>query len=62
MPTLRNIARTAPCGHNGYFENLEYDFLSSRDLGSLDLSVGHLDLDQQSIDDLVAFLGTLSDE
>ena len=35
-PTLRNIARTPPYGHNGYFENLQYlvDFLNSRDVGS----------------------------
>jgi cytochrome c peroxidase len=33
---LRNIARTPPYGHNGYFENLPYllDFLNSRDIGS----------------------------
>jgi cytochrome c peroxidase len=35
-PTLRNIARTAPYGHNGYFANLSYfvDFLNTRDSGS----------------------------
>lgn len=35
-PTLRNIARTAPYGHNGYFANLGYfiDFLNTRDVGS----------------------------
>jgi cytochrome c peroxidase len=38
VPTLRNIARTAPYGHNGYFENLPYllDFLNTRDVGSRD--------------------------
>jgi cytochrome c peroxidase len=38
-PTLRNIARTAPYGHNGYFENLPYllDFLNTRDVGSRDV-------------------------
>ncbi len=37
-PTLRNIARTAPYGHNGYFENLQYmlDFLNTRDTRSPD--------------------------
>ncbi|MEO7094053.1 MAG: cytochrome c peroxidase [Polyangiales bacterium] len=37
-PTLRNIGRTAPYGHNGYFENLLYllDFLNTRDTGSKD--------------------------
>jgi cytochrome c peroxidase len=81
IPTLRNIARTAPYGHNGYFENLQYmiDFLSSRDGMSTDPSVGawagpeipatvdhahvgHLGLSPQDIDDLVAFLGTLTDD
>ncbi len=40
-PTLRNIARTAPYGHNGYFENLPYllDFLNTRDSRSPDPSV-----------------------
>ena len=35
-PTLRNIARTGPYGHNGYFENLRYmlEFLNTRDVGS----------------------------
>jgi cytochrome c peroxidase len=35
-PTLRNITRTAPYGHNGYFENLPYmlEFLNTRDVGS----------------------------
>ncbi len=35
-PTLRNIGRTAPYGHNGYFANLSYfvDFLNTRDIGS----------------------------
>jgi cytochrome c peroxidase len=36
VPTLRNIARTAPYGHNGYFENLPFmlEFLNTRDVGS----------------------------
>ena len=81
VPTLRNIARTAPYGHNGYFENLPYliDFLSSRDGLSPDPAVGawaapeipatidrehvgHLGLSLGDIDDLAAFLATLSDE
>ena len=39
VPTLRNIAVTAPYGHNGYFENLPYliDFLNTRDIGSYDV-------------------------
>lgn len=81
VPTLRNIARTAPYGHNGYFENLQYmiDFVATRDVGSADpavgawappevpatvdrVHVGHLGLTPGDIDDLVAFLGTLTDE
>ncbi len=36
IPTLRNVARTAPYGHNGYFASLPYflDFLNTRDTGS----------------------------
>ncbi|HEU0036384.1 MAG TPA: cytochrome c peroxidase [Kofleriaceae bacterium] len=35
-PTLRNVARTPPYGHNGYFMNLRefVDFLNTRDVGS----------------------------
>jgi len=40
VPTLRNIARTAPYGHAGYFENLGFliDFLATRDTGSRDVA------------------------
>jgi cytochrome c peroxidase len=80
IPTLRNVARTAPYGHNGYFENLQYmvDFLATRDVGSADPAVhwappevpatvdrehvGHLGLSPRDIDDVVAFLGTLTDQ
>ncbi|MEO6771954.1 MAG: cytochrome c peroxidase [Kofleriaceae bacterium] len=90
-PTLRNIARTAPYGHNGYFANLRYflDFLNTRDIGSasvgtcsrsaaaptaacgwpapelvatVDPHVGDLRLTDHDVDDLVAFLGTLTDQ
>ncbi len=77
VPTLRNIARTGPYGHNGYFENLPYllDFLNTRDVGSptngawappevaanVDPRIGHLGLTAQDLVDLAAFLGTLSD-
>jgi cytochrome c peroxidase len=42
VPTLRNVARTAPYGHNGYFQNLQYmiDFLATRDGFSADPAVG----------------------
>ncbi|HEY0478444.1 MAG TPA: cytochrome c peroxidase [Kofleriaceae bacterium] len=81
VPTLRNVARTPPYGHNGYFQNLQYmiDFLVTRDTGSADpavgawpapevpatvdrVHVGHLGLSPADIDDVVAFLGTLSDK
>ena len=78
VPTLRNIAKTAPYGHNGYFENLPYllDFLNTRDTWSphngawqapevaanVDGHVGHLGLSQADLDDLFAFLGTLTDQ
>ena len=41
IPTLRNVARTGPYGHNGYFENLPYmiDFLNTRDGASADPAV-----------------------
>jgi cytochrome c peroxidase len=79
VPTLRNIARTAPYGHNGYFASLAYfvDFVNTRDVGSPDVGawpepevaanvdrvhVGHLGLSTQDVYDVVAFLGTLTDE
>jgi cytochrome c peroxidase len=78
VPSLRNVMRTGPYGHNGYFENVPYmiDFLNTRDVGSahngawdapevpanLDRRVGDLHLGDQDRDDLTAFLGTLTDE
>jgi cytochrome c peroxidase len=78
VPTLRNVARTGPYGHNGYFANLEWmlDFLNTRDVGSpdtgpwawpevaanLESRVGHLGLTQNDVFDLLAFLETLTDE
>ncbi|HEY1554159.1 MAG TPA: cytochrome c peroxidase [Kofleriaceae bacterium] len=40
VPTLRNIAHTAPYSHDGYFENLAFllDFLATRDTGSRDVA------------------------
>jgi len=40
IPTLRNIARTAPYGHNGYFANLPYalEFIANREAGSYDVA------------------------
>ncbi len=78
VPSLRNVMRTGPYGHNGYFENVPYliDFLSTRDVGSarngawaapevpgtIDKRVGDLGLSDADESDLLAFLGTLSDE
>ncbi len=72
VPTLRNIAVTAPYGHNGYFANLKdmVSFHNSRDTGSwpapevsnnLDREVGNMGLTDQEVDDIVAFLNTLTD-
>lgn len=38
VPSLRNIRRTAPYGHNGFFANLPFavDFITSRTIGSSD--------------------------
>jgi cytochrome c peroxidase len=40
VPTLRDIMRTAPYSHNGYFENVPYmiEFLNTRDIGSAQVS------------------------
>ena len=78
VPSLRNVMRTGPYGHNGYFENVPYliDFLNTRDVGSahngpwaapevpanVDRRVGDLHLSDQDRDDLTAFLDTLTDE
>jgi len=73
VPTLRNIARTAPYGHNGYFADLHaiVDFYNTRDTRPWAApevpatmnkdELGHLMLSDAEVDDLVAFLYTLSD-
>ena len=90
VPTLRNIAKTAPYMHNGYFKTLRgvVDFYSSRDIKPSCTSpftgealairsacwpvpevgenvnhaeLGMLGLTDQEVDDLVAFLRTLTD-
>ncbi|BBO88467.1 cytochrome-c peroxidase [Desulfosarcina ovata] len=69
IPTLRNIAMTAPYSHNGSFPTL-YDmvsFINDRSPydpevdGNLSTLVGNLDLTEAEIDDIVAFLETLTD-
>ncbi len=73
VPTLRNVAITPPYGHNGYFANLRdmVAFHNSRDVGdwpepevnmNLSQEVGNMGLSDQDIDDIVAFLKTLTDE
>lgn len=90
VPTLRNIARTAPYMHNGYFKTLRgvVDFYNTRDLKprcrndwatevqalregcwpapEVAANVNHdelgkLGLTEREVDDLVAFLMTLTD-
>lgn len=72
VPTLRNAALTPPYMHDGRFQNLE-DVLNHYNTGMVmsstidpaliyPLNNGGLQLSDQDITDLVAFLHTLSDE
>ncbi|MFM2415970.1 MAG: hypothetical protein RL385_693 [Pseudomonadota bacterium] len=73
VPTLRNIARTAPYMHNGLFKDLRsvVSFYNARDLGGfapLELpatvnheELGNLRLNDAEIDAIVAFLKPLND-
>jgi cytochrome c peroxidase len=70
IPTLRNIAVTAPYSHNGGFPTL-YDMVSfisdSRgfvpDVGrNVSDAVGSLNFSEGEIADLIAFLNTLTDD
>jgi cytochrome c peroxidase len=84
VPTLRNVALTAPYMHNGVFQTLEQvvDFYNTRDVlpvcptdvvepncwplpevpDNVDTqSMGNLGLTQGEVDDIVAFLQTLTD-
>ncbi|MFN8287888.1 MAG: cytochrome c peroxidase [Chitinophagales bacterium] len=74
VPTLRNVEVSAPYFHNGVFNTLEdaVRFYSERDIPgkypapevgqnvNMD-ELGNLQLTQQDIDDIVAFLKTLTD-
>jgi cytochrome c peroxidase len=73
-PTLRNVAVTAPYGHNGYFADLKsiVHFYNTRDVpgewpapeSTFNMNttgLGNLQLTSQEEDDLVTFLGTLTD-
>jgi cytochrome c peroxidase len=73
VPTLRNVAKTAPYMHNGAFQTLREAvvFYNTRDIGPWPLpevneninkeELGNLELSEQDIDDIVAFLETLND-
>lgn len=74
VPTLRNVALTAPYGHNGYFPTLKdmVSFKNTRDTGdweppevaenlNTDDNLGNLGLTDPEVDDIVAFLMTLTD-
>lgn len=73
VSTLRNIARTPPYGHNGFFPTLKgiVNFYNTRDVGSWPPpevpenvnsdELGNLGLTDQEEDDIVAFLETLTD-
>jgi cytochrome c peroxidase len=75
VPTLRNLTRTAPYGHNGYFATLEdiVHFYNTRDVADpawpapevpVNVNVeelGDLGLTADEETDLVAFLHALSD-
>lgn len=72
-PTLRNIALTAPYGHNGYFADLQsiVHFYNTRDVGTWAApevsfamnitNMGDLKLSAQDEADLVSFMLTLTD-
>ena len=73
VPTLRNIATTGPYMHNGLFNSLQevMEFYNTRDTNplqepaevnaNLDQRIGNLQLTQDEIDDVIAFINTLTD-
>ena len=75
VPSLRNVALTAPYTHNGYFTSLKdvVKFYNTRDVTSAGWpapavaenmnkkDMGNLKLTDSELDDIVAFLNTLSD-
>ena len=74
VPTLRNVSNTAPYMHNGLFSSLRevVIFYNTRDTGPWSPpevrenvnydELGNLGLTAREIDDLVAFLETLTDD
>jgi len=73
VPSLRNVAKTAPYFHNGVFKTLRQVvvFYNTRDVGPWPVpdvpqnvnreELGNLGLTEQEVDDIVAFLLTLND-
>lgn len=72
VPTLRNVALTAPYTHNGYFPTLKdlVNFKNTRDVATWNApevaanrttEIGHLGLSDAQVDDIVAFLLALTD-
>lgn len=73
VPTLRNVNETAPYMHNGVFDTLEevIEFYNRRDIDGIEAeiprnvnnagNIGELGLTDDEIQDLIAFLMTLSD-
>lgn len=73
VPTLRNVARTAPYGHNGYFPTLKevVNFYNTRDVNVWDApevpqnvnvdELGNLGLTRREEWAIVAFLHSLTD-
>jgi cytochrome c peroxidase len=74
VPTLRNVEKTAPYGHNGYFATLKdiVHFYNTRDVAgagwpvpevadTMNHTIGTLGLTSAEEDDIVAFLKTLTD-
>lgn len=73
VPTLRNVAVTAPYMHNGIFKRLRQvvAFYNTRDVGPWPApevpqnvnreELGNLGLTEQEVDDIVVFLHTLTD-
>jgi cytochrome c peroxidase len=73
VSSLRNVALTAPYGHNGFFQDLRsiVQFYNTRDVAEWPAAevpetmnseeLGNLGLSDAEVDAIVAFLGTLSD-
>ena len=72
IPTLRNVEKTAPYGHNGYFPSLRdvVDFKNARDsMGlipevpdNISTAIGNLGMTEDQVDAVVQFLLTLTDQ